>query len=95
MDIPTNYEDKFRPAAVQKTAAPRCERDELLDRFVAKVNAGRVADGFSKVSAARMAKMLAGRTDSQLHQLYKECDDPSVRRFGAMLNYKLTCTHRS
>lgn len=86
MEIPTDYLEKIRRRRAEKNL-PRNERDEMLDLFLARLNAGRVADGFPKLSYARLAKMLEGIQTGELYPLYKECDQ--AKSFGGLLNWKL------
>jgi len=92
MDLPSTYIDKFRPAAAPKSGAPRCERDDLIDRFLASLNPEQIADSRPPYTFARVAKMLQGQSDQRLYQLLQECSAEGVRSFGAMLNYKLKST---
>lgn len=85
--IDLSYLDKFRPRADEKTGRPRSQRDELLDKFTARLNASRIADGYPKLTHARVAKMLAGRDEPELYRLYSRCE--TYRSFGAGLHYEL------
>jgi hypothetical protein len=73
MDIPTSYTEKFRPRARLKNQ-PRNEREELLDRFLSRLNPPRVDNGFKTMSHARIAKVLEKVPTADLHAFYRQCD---------------------
>lgn len=86
MELPTDYLEKIRRRRVEKNL-PRNERDEMLELFLARLNAGNIADGYPKITHARVAKMLEGIPTGDLFAVYKKCD--SYRKFGAGLRYEL------
>ncbi len=54
MEIPQNYAAKFtKPPA---RPVERCERDELLDRFLSRLNPTRVRDGFAPYTHRRLVR---------------------------------------
>lgn len=81
MELPETYSEKFQPAAVQKNQ-PRNEREELLDRFLAKLNPDRLKKGMEEISHSRLAGMLEGRSSSDIYGLYQSCD--RARSFGGL-----------
>jgi hypothetical protein len=88
MEIPQDYEEKFRPRA-RKIGEPRNQREELIERFRVKLNEEQVRDGRPPLTYGRLAKRFESIDDSRLYQLFDECSRPEVRSFGAMLSYKL------
>jgi hypothetical protein len=74
MDLPTDYLEKFNLAAAENQ--PRCERDELLDKFLSKLNPPRVADGYPPLTHSRLARLLkaSDHAESDWHAFYKLCD---------------------
>lgn len=88
MDIPDSYIEKIRPQP-RKSGDPRNERDELVQRFLDRMNIDQRRDNRKEYTQGYLRKKFEGLSDSRLHQLFKECSDPSVRSFGAMLTYKL------
>lgn len=89
MEIDPSYIEKFRPAGEKKSGTPRSNRDVIIDDFLRILNTERKLDGYAPFTFARVAKMLEGRSDTELFKLFNLCTHPSVKRFGAMLNYKL------
>ena len=87
MELDTNqYLEKIRQRRDQKNL-PRNERDEFLELFVAKLNAGNIADGYPKTTYGRVAKMLEGIPTGDLHAVFQKCC--TYRKFGAGLRYEL------
>jgi hypothetical protein len=76
MDLPANYIEKFKPASQLKTNQPRSSRDELLDRFLDRLNPSRIADGYKPYSASHVAGILsrAGVTTEGMFLFYQRCD---------------------
>lgn len=86
MEIDPSYLEKFRPRA-RKSGEPRSAREEMLDRFLARLNASRIAEGYSKLTHARVAKMLERIPTEDLHAFYARCE--TYRSFGAGFHYEL------
>jgi hypothetical protein len=84
MDL-TQYKPPAR--AEKKSGEPRTQREELLDKFLSKLNPDREKAGFPPYSHARLARMLKGMTTQQLYILFRECDQ--ARSFGGLLKWKL------
>lgn len=73
--------------AEKKKGEPRTQREELLDKFLSRLNTDRVKAGYQPLTFPRLARMLKGFSDHQLHTLYRECE--TGRSFGALLKWKL------
>lgn len=86
MEIPVEFLEKFRPRA-RKSGEPRNERDEMLDIFLARLNASRIKDGYPKISYARLAKLLERIPTRDLYAFYQKCE--TYRSFGAGFHYEL------
>lgn len=86
MEITTDYLEIIRRRR-EKQNLPRSQRDEMLELFVAKLNAGNISDGYPKTSFPRVAKMLEGIPTGDLFAIYKKCE--TYRKFGAGLRYEL------
>lgn len=86
MEITTDYLEIIRRRREKKNL-PRSQRDEMLELFVAKLNAGNISDGYPKTTIPRVAKMLAGIPTGDLFAIYKKCE--TYRKFGAGLRYEL------
>ena len=71
----------------RQSGEPRSERDEMLDKFLARLNHTRVAAGFAKLSPSRVAKMLKGMDHRDMLILYKECDQ--AQSFGGLFWFKV------
>ncbi len=80
------YLGKIRRRRDEK-GLPRNERDEMLDLFVARLNADNVRDGYPKTTHPRVAKMLEGIPTADLHAIFKKCS--TYRKFGAGLRFEL------
>lgn len=87
MEIPANYSAKFTKPLT--APAERSERDELLQRFLDRVNPTRVRDGFAPYTHGRLARMVsaAGYETADLHRLFKECD--GAAHFSKLFHWKL------
>lgn len=81
MDIPASVREKFKPAAALKNQ-PRSEREELLDRFLAKLNPDRAKKGMDPISVGRLVKMFELVPTHDLHAIYKNCE--RGRSFGGL-----------
>ena len=88
MELPLDYEEKFRPRP-RKAGEPRNARNEMIEQFRVKLNTEQERDGRPHFTYARLAKRFKAVSDGRLYQLFRECSDPSVRSFGAMLTHKL------
>ena len=92
MELPDQYSDtdryleKIRRRRAEKKL-PRNPRDEMLELFVERLNAGNVADGFPKVGFGRVAKLLEGIPTGDLFALFQKCQ--TYRKFGAGLRHEL------
>ena len=84
MDLPANYQEKFRQPAAEKSGQPRSERDELLDAFLSRLNPDRLKDGYQPYTHAHLAKKLkaAGYTDADYYGLFNSCE--RARSFGRL-----------
>lgn len=85
MDIST-----YRLPVVKKenvSGEPRSERDEMLDKFLARLNHSRVAAGFTKLTPSRVAGLLKGMDTCDMLVLYKECDQ--AQSFGGLFWFKV------
>lgn len=63
-------------------------RGELLDKFLARLNPARKADGYREYSHARIAVMLSHIPTDDLYAFYKQCEDAGIP-FGAKFHYEL------
>jgi hypothetical protein len=75
------------PTVVQKKSGARSERDELLDKFLDKLNSARVSGGFAPLSHPRVAKLLKGMDTQAMYALYRECDQ--AKSFGGLFWFKV------
>lgn len=73
MEIQNDYLEIIRRRRVEK-GLPRCERDEQLELFLARLNAARVSDGLPQLTPGRIAKVLEGIPTSELYPFYKQCE---------------------
>lgn len=73
MELVTDYLEIIRRRRAQK-GLPRNEREEMLELFMAKLNAARIKDGFSKLSYGRLAKALQGVPTADLYAFYRQCE---------------------
>ena len=85
MEISPNYLEKFRPAKIENQ--PRSQRDEQLDTFLARLNASRIKDGYTKFTYARLAKLLESIPTGDLHTFYKKLE--TYKSFGAGFHHEL------
>ena len=86
MEITTDYLEKIRRRRAEKKL-PRNERDEMLELFLHRLNAGNVADGYPKTTIPRVAKLLEGIPTGDLYAVFQKCS--TYRKFGAGLRYEL------
>ena len=86
MDLNTDYIDKFRPAAAEDHA-PRSEREEMLVKFLKRLNGDRKADGLEALTPARLATILKGVPTGDLYGFYKSCE--RARSFTRLFWYLL------
>lgn len=90
MELPEGYFEKFRRENNLKTAgAPRSNREELVAKFLERLNEECKRDGYPLYTTGRLVKMFDNRSDSFLYQLFNECSEPAVKKFGAIMKYKL------
>lgn len=80
MEIPAGLLAKY-----QTPTGPRTPREELVDKFLVRLNQNR--DGYPEIKLGRLLKMLEGKKAPELYDLFKTCE--GARSFGAMFNYKL------
>lgn len=64
------------------------ERGELLDKFLARLNPARKADGYREYSHARIATMLAHIPTEDLYAFLRACETSDIP-FGAKFHYEL------
>lgn len=84
MEIAANFFDRFQ---FQTAHAPRNEHQEMVDKFLSRLNSDRAKAGFPALNFSRVAKMLKGLTPSEMHRLYQECE--GAEKFGGLLKWKL------
>ena len=82
MEIPTTYELKFRTAA-----KPRNEREEMLDKFLSRLNPPRLKDGIPALSYGRLARIFEKVPTTDLYPFFKECEQ--ARNFSGLFWYKV------
>lgn len=74
---------------IQRPTTARCERDTLIDDFLARLNPSRKAAGYEPFSASRVLgdiKRAKGNADTEtLRNLYKQC--AQARNFGKLYTY--------
>jgi hypothetical protein len=86
MDLPANYQEKFKPA--RNSVVPRSEWEEQLDKFAEQLNPGRVADGYKPYTHSRIAGILAkaGVHDApSAYLLFKRCENGNS--FSRLFSY--------
>lgn len=82
------YAARLQRAADKVAGAPRNEREELIGKFLEKLNPARTTAGYRAMSYPRVARMLQHITsNSDLHAFYKQCSN--ARSFGAYFNWAL------
>ena len=54
------------------------QRGELLDKFLAKLNPTRVADGYKPLTHSRISKSLAHIPTEDLHAFYQQCEKSNI-----------------
>lgn len=86
MDIPENLLDKYRAPAT-KSGAPRNERQEMMDKFLAKLNPPREAEGYPPLTVSRLSVSLQGIPTGDLHAFYQECSN--AKSFGRFFWWSL------
>jgi len=72
MDIPKVYLQKFARSTQRK---PRTEREELLDKFLARLTPSRFKKGLKLITHALLAGKFQGVPTSDLYPFYNECDE--------------------
>lgn len=70
MELPLGYTEKFSP----KKNAPRSEREEVLQKFLERLNHSRKEAGIPPMSYGRLAKIFTGVPTSDLYPFYKTCE---------------------
>lgn len=73
MEIPASYLDRFQVNTATEHR-PRTEREELLDRFLARLNPARTEANLKPLSYAGLAAKLAKIPTGDLHSFYQNCD---------------------
>lgn len=63
-------------------------RGEMLDKFLARLNPGRVAGGYKPLTHARIGKMLAHIPTDDLYAFYQLCERSDLP-FGAFFHWSL------
>ena len=86
MELPTDYLEKIRRRRAEK-GLPRSERDEMLELFLARLNAARIVDGLPKMTHARLATSLKGIPTGDLFPFYKQCE--GARHFSRFFWWSL------
>ena len=90
MDIPKDYLDKLKGKRPLKLTS---ERQELIQRFVDKVNVERVGTKFKPVIWRQINGLVAQVKIGDLYWLYKECergDSFSKKFFGILKSTRVT-----
>lgn len=87
MDLPEHYKEKFNPARRPKIGTPRTPRQEMLDKFLARLNYTREQDGFKPLTYSRLASLLQYVPDADLYPFFKQCEQ--ARHFSKFFWYKL------
>lgn len=64
----------------------RNAREELLEKFLERLNPGRVKAGYKAYTFPRLTKLVEGKSVPELDKLYRECEE--AKSFGALFNYK-------
>lgn len=82
------YLNKIRSRR-EKAGLPRCQRDEYLELFQARINADRIRDKVRKIEIGQLVKMFEGVSEGEMYLLFKECSAPGVKKFGGLLKHKL------
>lgn len=83
MQLPLGYTEKFEIT----TGQPRNEREEIVGMFLDRLNFYRSSARFPAYTYPRLAKMLKGKTTSELHALFKQCE--TARSFSAFFHWAL------
>ena len=91
MDLPNNYLDnlKKRPRPLKITS----ERQELIQRFVDKINLERVGTKFNLVIWRQINGLVVHVKINDLYWFFKECgqgDSFSKKFFGILKNTRVT-----
>lgn len=84
MEIPQTYLIKFEHPAQHK---PRNEREEIIDRFLARLNPSRQQRRLKPITYARLSRMLQGVPTPDLYPFFMECDH--ARNFSSLFWWKL------
>jgi len=81
--------DRIKPTLPKPVATTaRTEREELVQKFVDRINPGRESMKLKSLTAARFTKLVEGwGTKSNLCWLYGECD--RARDFSKMFWFKI------
>jgi hypothetical protein len=83
MEMPAGYQAKF----AERTGAPRTEREELITKFLDKLNPDRTSAGYRCMTYARVARMLQHLPTPELYPFFKQCEN--ARSFGAYFHWAL------
>lgn len=89
MDLPKNYMEKLKGKRPLKITS---ERQELIQRFVDKINLERVGTRFKPVIWQQINGLVAHVKMGDLYWLFKECergDSFSKKFFGILKNARM------
>lgn len=71
MEIQQSYLDKFH---ITRKGEPRNEREELLDKFLAKLNLARIGTAYAPLTIGRLVKILEGVPTKDLYAFLRDCE---------------------
>lgn len=71
----------------QPTTKATSERAEILEKFLNRLNPGRVQAGYKPYTPARLGMMLAHVPTKDLYPFYRECE--SAQHFSKLFHWKL------
>jgi nucleoside diphosphate kinase len=77
--------DHITARIAKPTTKANSERAELLERFVTRLNASRVAGGYKPLGAKFYAMKMSHIETDELHAFYKKLD--SARNFSSLWYY--------
>lgn len=86
MEIPQTYLQKFQSES-REQHKPRTEREELLDKFLMKLNPPRQQAGMKLITYPHLASLLKAVPTSDLYPFFNECD--KARNFSSLFWWKL------
>lgn len=71
MNLPLDLLAKYNITA---SGSPRNEREELLGKFLERLNPSRVKDGLPVLTIGRMVKLFEGVPTSDIYPFFKSCE---------------------